>query len=62
MESDETPAQAIDTRAPEASWRERANSKLEKIIRLFSPRELPDLCANAQIEGRDIVGTEVEFG
>jgi hypothetical protein len=31
------------------SWRERANSELEKIVELFSSKQLPDLCAKALI-------------
>lgn len=40
-----TPAQAVDR----TSWKERANIELEKVIRLFSSTQLPDLCAKALI-------------
>ena len=46
MQTSENPAQALDQRA---SWRERANVELEKVIRLFSTTQLPDLCAKALI-------------
>jgi hypothetical protein len=46
MQTTENPAQALDQRA---SWRERANVELEKVIRLFSTTQLPDLCAKALI-------------
>ncbi len=44
MQSTENRARAI-----EPSWRERANSELEKIVELFSSTQLPDLCAKALI-------------
>jgi hypothetical protein len=47
MQTAETPAQALD-QAPQ-SWRERANNELEKIIRLFSSEQLPDMCVKALI-------------
>jgi hypothetical protein len=40
---------AVEMASPQASWRERANAELEKIVRLFSSKELPDLCAKALI-------------
>jgi hypothetical protein len=46
MQTTKNPAQALDQRA---SWRERANVELEKVIRLFSTKQLPDLCAKALI-------------
>ena len=54
-----SPAVAIETRTPAASqpptttavapWRQRANSELEKIVALFSSKQLPGLCAKALI-------------
>jgi hypothetical protein len=41
-----TPAEAVDQKA---SWRERANAELEKIVQLFASTQLPDLCAKALI-------------
>jgi hypothetical protein len=56
MASNETLAQAVELSnavvakgSPQASWRERANAELEKIVTLFSSKELPDLCAKALI-------------
>src|ERR1700688_3051572 len=40
---------AVARVSPQATWRERANAELEKIIGLFSSREFPDLCAKALI-------------
>jgi hypothetical protein len=49
-------AQAVEPYTPVAPtttvqtpWRERANSELEKIVQLFSSKQLPDLCAKALI-------------
>jgi hypothetical protein len=41
-----TPAEAVDQKA---SWRERANVELEKVVQLFSTARLPDLCAKALV-------------
>ena len=41
-------AAAQDTTA-QASWRDKANSELQKIVALFSSKQLPDLCAKALI-------------
>ena len=46
MQTTENSAQALDQKA---SWRDRANVELEKVIRLFSTTQLPDLCAKALI-------------
>jgi len=46
VQTTEDPAQAVDQKA---SWRERANIELDKIILLFSSAQLPDLCAKAVI-------------
>ena len=58
MSANEALAQAIDpatlpsqphTTSTETPWRQRANSELEKIVQLFSSRELPSLCVKALI-------------
>ncbi len=50
MQTDEAPAQTIDDqRHQSGTWRERANVDLDKIVQLFSSKELPDLCARALI-------------
>ena len=57
MATDETIAQAVELSTPEqattttsqASWRDRANVELEKVVQLFSSKQLPDLCAKALI-------------
>ena len=46
MQTTEDPAQAVDQKP---AWRERANSELEKIVSLFSSRQLPDLCVKALV-------------
>ena len=60
MQTAENPAQAVDQ--PQASWRERANVELEKIIRLFSTAQLPDLCAKALITAPDKPSSKWSFG
>lgn len=55
MQSTENPAQAI-------SWRERANSELEKIVQLFSSKQLPDLCAKALISASGKPSSKWSFG
>jgi len=52
----ETVAQAVESTAPAAisttthsAWRERANAELDRVVRLFSTMQLPDLCAKAII-------------
>ena len=40
---------AVARVSPQEPWRARANAELEKIVRLFSSKELPDLCAKALI-------------
>jgi hypothetical protein len=56
MADNETLAQAVELAnatmaraSPQAPWRERANAELEKIVSLFSSKDLPDLCAKALI-------------
>jgi len=40
---------AVAKASPQVSWRERANAELEKVVQLFSTKELPDLCAKTLI-------------
>ena len=62
MQSAETtPAQAVD-QTKTASWRERATSELEKVIQLFSTRQLPDLCAKALISAPEMPSSKWSFG
>ena len=49
MQANDTPAEAIDSKEQKASWRERADSELEKIVQLFSSKQLPDLCSRVLI-------------
>ena len=54
-----TPAEAVEQKA---SWRERAGTELEKIVRLFSTTQLPDLCAKALINTREKPSSKWSFG
>lgn len=45
----EPPTHASPSAQTQSSWRERANAELEKVVRLFSSRQLPDLCAKVII-------------
>jgi hypothetical protein len=64
----ETVAQAVEPSTPTApftpqtSWRERADSELEKVVRLFSSRQLPDLCARALINAPEKPSSKWSFG
>ena len=60
MQTAENPAEAVDQ--PQASWRERANLELEKIIQLFSSAQLPDLCAKALINAPEKPSSRWSFG
>ncbi|MDA4127789.1 MAG: ArdC family protein [Thaumarchaeota archaeon] len=55
MQTAENPAQAI-------SWRERANSELDKIVQLFSSTQLPDLCARALINAPELPSSKWSMG
>ena len=55
----ETPAQAVDQKE---SWRERAGVELEKVVQLFSERQLPDLCAKALIASPEKPSSNWSFG
>ncbi len=59
MQTTENPAQAVDQKA---SWRERADSELEKIVRLFSSTQLPDLCAKSLIIAPEKPSSKWSFG
>ena len=61
MQATENPAQAVD-QGPKASWRDRANAELDKIIRLFSTTQLPDLCAAALINAPEKPSSKWSFG
>ena len=71
MSTNEAPAEAAETptreahqtpAATEALWRQRANSELEKIVQLFSSRELPDLCAKALINAPEKPSSKWSLG
>jgi hypothetical protein len=62
-------AQAVEPSTPvaptttaQAPWRERANSELEKIVQLFSSKQLPDLCAKALINAPMKPSSKWSFG
>jgi hypothetical protein len=62
-------AQAVEPSTPVApttpvltTWRERANSELEKIVHLFSSKQLPDLCAKALINSAGKPSSMWSFG
>lgn len=58
--ANQTPAEAIDPKA--ASWRERASKELEKIVQLFSTKQLPDLCAKSLIRAPELPSSRWSFG
>ncbi|QQG48727.1 MAG: M48 family peptidase [archaeon] len=58
MQTTENPAGAIDQK----TWRERTNSELEKIVQLFSSKQLPDLCAKALINAPGKPSSKWSFG
>ena len=62
MQTTETPAAAIDQKTSSSSWRERANAELEKIVGLFSSKELPDLCAKALISAPEKPSSKWSLG
>ena len=59
MQTTANPAQAIDQKA---TWRERADAELEKIVHLFSTTQLPDLCAKALIAAPEKPSSKWSFG
>jgi hypothetical protein len=61
-EAAETSAPPSSTSAVQASWRERANSELQKVVQLFSSKQLPDLCAKALINSPAKPSTKWSFG
>ncbi|HEV2226040.1 MAG TPA: ArdC family protein [Nitrososphaerales archaeon] len=62
MQTTDTPAQAIDQEPAKPSWRERPNTELEKIVRLFSSQQLPDLCVKALIAAPEKPSSKWSFG
>jgi hypothetical protein len=50
------------TSAVQASWRERAGSELQKVVQLFSSKQLPDLCAKALINSPAKPSAKWSFG
>ena len=59
MQTTENPAQAVDQTA---SWRERADFELEKIVRLFSSTQLPEVCARSLIIAPEKPSSKWSFG
>ncbi|MGD0639003.1 MAG: hypothetical protein ABSA72_13290, partial [Nitrososphaerales archaeon] len=62
-------AQAVEPSTPVAPtttvqtpWRERANFELERIVALFSSKQLPDLCAKALINAPMKPSSKWSFG
>jgi hypothetical protein len=62
-------AQAVEPSTPvppaatiQTPWRERANSELEKVVALFSSKQLPDLCAKAIINSPGKPSSRWSFG
>jgi hypothetical protein len=64
----ETVAQAVEPSTPTApiasqtSWRQRADSELDKVVQLFSSKQLPDLCAKALINAPEKPSSKWSFG
>ena len=56
------PDQTTPSNTGQASWRERANSELEKVVALFSSKQLPDLCAKALINAPRKPSSKWSFG
>jgi hypothetical protein len=59
LQTTQKPAEAVDQKT---SWRERANAELEKIVALFSSKELPDLCAKALISAPEKPSSKWSLG
>jgi hypothetical protein len=59
LQTTQKPARAVDQKA---SWRDRANAELEKIVALFSSKELPDLCAKALISAPEKPSSKWSLG
>ena len=58
----EPPTPVGPTTTVQTPWRERANSELEKIVQLFSSKQLPDLCAKALIDSPGKPSSKWSFG
>ena len=50
------------SQSAESTWRQRANSELEKVVRLFSSSQLPDMCAKALISSPVKPSSRWSFG
>jgi len=59
LQTTQKPARAVDQKT---SWRERANAELNKIVALFSSKELPDLCAKALISAPEKPSSKWSLG
>ena len=69
MPANEQQAEAVEpstlvapTTTPQTPWRERANSELQKVVQLFSSKQLPDLCAKALINSPAKPSSRWSFG
>ena len=60
MQTAENPAQAVEE--SQTPWRERANTELEKVVRLLSTTQLPDLCAKSLISAPEIPSSKWSMG
>lgn len=65
MSANESVTQAVEQplqTKSQASWRGRANSEFNKIVQLFSTKELPDLCSKALINSPAKPSSKWSFG
>ena len=66
MQTAENPAEAVEksqiSQKSQTSWRERANTELEKVVRLFSTAQLPGLCAKSLISAPEIPSSKWSMG
>lgn len=62
MSDYETIAPTIEPNTTRTSWRQRADSELEKIVSLFSSRQLPDLCVKAIINSPEKPSSKWSLG
>ncbi len=59
MQTAENPARAIDQKE---TWREKASQELDKVVRLFSSTQLPDMCATALINAPEKPSSKWSMG
>ena len=59
MQTTENPARAIDQKE---TWREKASQELDKVVRLFSSTQLPDMCATALINAPEKPSSKWSMG